>query len=74
MTRKALLLLLLASTLSLAACFGDDDDPVGAQTVMALVASLTAASTDEVSTPIVLNDLPISDAGTDDTSLPAAVN
>ena len=70
-SRKVLVVLLVA--LVVTACGGGDEIASGAQSLIALVKHEIADNTSESATPIVINDLPISDQGTDDTSLPDPV-
>lgn len=69
-------LLLLASALAItgAACRHNDTAMTTPGTVTSIVAEEIAANTTDTASPIVINDLPISTADTDDVSPPQPVN
>lgn len=73
MTRK-ILSLAAATVLLLAACRNGGNDTPAVPTVIDKVASETASNTTDLALPIDINTLQLSDAGTDETSLPQAVN
>lgn len=70
--RTRFLRIALAAPLLLAACRGNDSAS-GPQTVTQLAADVIATSTADDATPLDLNTLPISDADTDEISLPQPV-
>ena len=72
MTPRKLLLIIIGA-LVLAACGGGDGIASAAQSVIELIKTEIASNTSDSAAPIVINDLPISEDGTDETSSPDPV-
>lgn len=72
--RRGLLAGVAAALTLLATACNDDDAATGPATVTRIAASEIAARTDDAAAPLELNDLPIDDGDTDETSSPLAVN
>ncbi|MGQ0528612.1 MAG: hypothetical protein ACT4PG_02110 [Panacagrimonas sp.] len=73
MNRIGIASLTALAALALAACGGDDNQQRGPQTTTEIAMEEIDQNTSETSGPILLNDLEISDADTNETDAPSPI-